>query len=99
MPRRTELADYSNQETILPETPESPGAKETKIGAFMKTIVNDCYSEKDQNTFKEGIGKLREAAEKKYSKDFMELSASEKHDLLAGIDNESKEYGKIQKER
>jgi len=33
---------------------------------------------------------VREAAEKKYSKDFMELSASEKHDLLAGIDNEAR---------
>ena len=84
-------------ETILPATPESPGAKATAIGLFMKTIVNDCYSDKDQIIFREGIGKLQEASDKKYSKDFMSLAAAEKHDLLVGIDQEMKEYAKKKK--
>ena len=41
-------------ETILPVTASSPGAKEAKIGEFMKTIVTDCYDEKDQKIFAEG---------------------------------------------
>ena len=45
-----------------------------------------------------GIPKLNEAAQKKYSKDFMELAAAEKHDLLVAVDGEMKEYNKNKKE-
>jgi hypothetical protein len=85
-------------ETILPASPASPGAKETKIGEFMKAIVTDCYEEKDQKIFYEGVSKLNDAAQKKYSKDFMELMAEEKHDLLVAVDGEMKEYNKSKKE-
>src|SRR5882757_1064992 len=54
-------------ETILPASPSSPGAKEAKIGEFMKVIVTDCYEEKDQQIFRTGIPKINEAAQKKYS--------------------------------
>src|ERR1700712_5632867 len=53
-------------ETILPATASSPGAKEAKIGEFMKTIVTDCYEEKDQKIFAEGIGRINKAARTKY---------------------------------
>lgn len=85
-------------ETILPATAGSPGAKEAKIGQFMKTIVTDCYEEKDQKTFADGIGKLNDASKKKFSKSFMELSATEKHDLLVDLDKEAKEYNKTRKD-
>jgi hypothetical protein len=78
-------------ETILPASAASPGAKESKIGEFMKTIVSDCYEEKDQKIFMDGIGKLNEASNKKFSKDFMSLSATEKHDLLVEVDKEAKD--------
>ncbi len=76
-------------ETILPAT-STPGAKAAKIGEFMKTIVNDCYEEKEQQIFHEGIGKLDEASKTKYSKGFMELAPNEKHDLLVALDSESR---------
>ena len=81
-------------ETILPATASSPGAKEAKIGDFMKVMVTDCYDENDQKTFTDGISKLKDASQKKYSKDFMELSAQEKHDLLVGLDKEAIEHQK-----
>ena len=81
-------------ETILPATASSPGAKEVKIGEFMKSIVNDCYTELEQKIFMEGIIKLNDACQKKYSDDFMDVSASEKHDLLIAIDAEAKEFRK-----
>ena len=84
-------------ETILPAT-TTPGAKEAKIGQFMKTIVTDCYEEKDQKVFAEGIGKIKEASKKKYSKGFLDLTAAEKHDLLVDLDKEAKEYNKTKKE-
>lgn len=86
-------------ETILPATASSPGAKEAKIGEFMKVIVTDCYDEDDQKTFTDGISKLKDASQKKYNKDFMELSAQEKHDLLVGLDKEAIQHQKEVNER
>ena len=86
-------------ETILPATASSPGAKEAGIGEFMKTIVTDCYEEKDQKIFMEGIVKLNTASGKKYSKDFMLLAVKEKHDLLVELDKEAKNYEKNKKEK
>jgi Gluconate 2-dehydrogenase subunit 3 len=79
-------------ETILPATASSPGAKEAKIGEFMKTIVTDCYNENDQDTFTAGIKKLNEASKKKYDKNFMNLVAGQKHELLVALDKEAKDY-------
>ncbi len=60
-------------ETILPTTPDSPGAKDANIGKFMKVYVSDCYTEEDQQIFKEGFAKINEAADKKYNKEFHEI--------------------------
>jgi hypothetical protein len=84
-------------ETILPKTASSPGAKDAKIGEFMKAIVTDCYTEADQKIFAEGIGKLTDASNKKYSKDFLSLDATQKHDLLVDLDKEAKDYQKSKK--
>ena len=81
-------------ETILPATAASPGAKEAQIGQFMKTIVTDCYPEDDQRTFTDGIGKLNDAAKKKYDKPFMQLTSDQKHDFLVGLDKEAKDRQK-----
>ncbi|MEX6690772.1 gluconate 2-dehydrogenase subunit 3 family protein [Danxiaibacter flavus] len=85
-------------ETILPTTASSPGAKAAKIGEFMKTIVTDCYPEKDQKVFADTVNKINDAAKKKYNKDFMSLAANEKHDLLVELDKEAKDYNKNKKE-
>lgn len=84
-------------ETILPETASSPGAKAAKIGEFMKVIVTDCYEEKDQKVFMAGIGKLDEASEAKFSKDFMSLSPAERTELLVALDGEAKSHESAKK--
>ena len=86
-------------ETILPTTAASPGAKAAQIGQFMKTIVTDCYTEDDQRAFTDGIGKLNDAAKKKYDKSFMQLTAEQKHDFLVGLDKEAKDRAKELDER
>jgi len=78
-------------ETIIPAT-TTPGAKEAKIGQFMKTIVTDCYEEKDQKIFTEGMIKLDEASKKKNGKSFLNSAPQERHDLLVELDKEQKEY-------
>lgn len=81
-------------ETILPATASSPGAKEAKIGEFMKTIVTDCYNEDDQRAFTEGIGKLNDASKKKYDKSFAALTPEQKTEFLILIDKEAKDRAK-----
>lgn len=81
-------------ETIIPTTAASPGAKAAKIGEFMKTIVNDCYTENQQAAFTAGIGQLKEACQAKYKKDFNSLSATEKNEFLASLDKEAKDFVK-----
>lgn len=40
-------------ETILPRT-RTPGAKDAGAGAFMATFVSDCYTARQQATFRAG---------------------------------------------
>ena len=81
-------------DTILPTTATSPGAKAAQIGQFMKTIVTDCYTEDDQRTFTDGIGKLNDASKKKYDKSFMELSPQQRTEFLIALDKEAKDRAK-----
>ena len=83
-------------ETIIPQT-TTPGAKAAMVGSFMTVMIRDCYEEKEQKAFREGMNKLNEASEKKYDKSFMEADASQRHDLLVEIDKEVKDYNKNKK--
>jgi hypothetical protein len=80
-------------ETIIPAT-TTPGAKEAKIGDFMKTIVTDCYEEKDQKVFLDGMQKLDDACKAKNGKVFLDCDAQQRHDFLVALDKESKDYQK-----
>lgn len=84
-------------ETIIPTT-NTPGAKAAKVGDFMKVMVTDCYNENDQKIFAEGVQKLNEASEKKFSKTFMEADAAQRKELLTEIDKEAKAYGSTKKD-
>ncbi len=83
-------------ETILPAT-STPGAKAAKVGEFMTVIVRDCYEEKDQKIFMDGLKKLDEASKTKNSKSFMESTPAQRHDLLVALDKEQHDYQKSKK--
>jgi hypothetical protein len=70
-------------ETILPATAGSPGAKEAKIGEFMKVIVTDCYTPEDQDKFVKAVADLK-------AKGFMDMSPTQRHDLLSQMDKDSR---------
>jgi len=86
---------YLNEigETILPQT-STPGAKAADVGRFMTVMINDCYEEGDQKVFREGMDKLNDAADKKFSNGFMKLAPQERHDLLVELDKEAKDHQK-----
>lgn len=77
-------------ETIIPTT-NTPGAKAAKVGAFMATMVTDCYTERDQKVFKEGMRTLDKASKKKFDKTFMTASPEQRLTLLNEVDKEMKE--------
>lgn len=79
-------------DTIIPTTPDSPGAKAARIGEFMKSIVNDCYEPKDQTIFLNGIQALNDAAKAKYQKEFLDLTDAEKKEFLIEVDAAAKAH-------
>jgi hypothetical protein len=84
-------------ETIIPTT-DTPGAKAARVGEFMTVMVRDCYEEKNQKAFMEGLNKIDKASDKKFNKSFMEANAQQRHDLLVELDKEQKEYTKNKKD-
>jgi len=84
---------YLNEiaETIIPKT-STPGAKDAKVVEFMTVIVKDCYEEKDQKSFLDGMKKIDEASQKKNSKSFMDSSPEQRKALLIDLDKEAKDF-------
>ena len=78
-------------DTILPTT-QSPGAKAANVGAFMALMVNDCYEQRDQKTFAEGIDKLDQASKKQYASGFLKATPEQRLQLLETLDKEAKTY-------
>ena len=83
----TEIAD-----TILPSTPDSPGAKEAGVGAFMQLIVEDCYASRDQQVVLEGLQKIRRATQQQFKGDFVSLNVPQRYGLLSKLDKEAKQF-------
>ncbi|GGB77868.1 gluconate 2-dehydrogenase subunit 3 family protein [Dyadobacter sediminis] len=61
-------------EIIIPKT-DTPGAKDAKVGEFIEKMLKDCYAEKDQSSFNEGMKELEK-------RDFMKASPAEQTKIL-----------------
>lgn len=88
------LDEISN--TILPDT-SSPGAKAAKVGQFITVMINDCYNEKDQKIFHDGMDKLNEMSKKTYNGTFIKINNQQRLELLVQLDKEQKAYMKNKK--
>jgi hypothetical protein len=84
-------------ETILPET-KTPGAKAAQVGQFMIVMVSDCYDDKEQRIFRDGMKKINDQSEAKFGKSYLKITPEQRHELLVQIDNEQKQYMKNKKE-
>ncbi|MCX8019181.1 MAG: gluconate 2-dehydrogenase subunit 3 family protein [Chitinophagaceae bacterium] len=78
-------------ETIIPAT-NTPGAKAARVGEFMKVMVTDCYTQKEQDAFMKGIKALEEACRKMYGKSFMDCTPQQRHDFLVSLEKEAKAF-------
>ena len=79
-------------ETILPATTSSPGAREANVGAFMKSIVSDCYSAEEQKIFQDGLLKLNAATQRLFGNNFGALDEMQRHEFILGLERESANY-------
>lgn len=84
-------------ETIIPTT-ITPGAKAALVGAFMNTMVTDCYKEKDQQIFAAGITEIDNAASHMFGKGFMAITPAQRTSLLNQVNKELKAYNDSKKE-
>ena len=78
-------------ETIFPKT-STPGAKEAKVGQFMTVMINDCYTEENQQAFRDGQEAINAACKKMHGHSFMKASPEERKAVLVSLDPEVKEY-------
>jgi hypothetical protein len=78
-------------ETIIPAT-NTPGAKAAKVGEFMQVFVTDCYTQRQQDAFMQGLVSLQDACEKMHEKDFMDCSEAERKAFLISLEKEAKAY-------
>lgn len=81
-----EIAD-----TILPAT-NTPGAKAAKVGEFITVMVNDCYDEKEQQVFFDGMNKINELSIKLFENPFINATPQQRHQLLVQLDKEQKDF-------
>jgi hypothetical protein len=78
-------------ETIMPRT-HTPGAKDAEVAEFMARTVDNCYFEPDQNTFKAGLRDIEDRSAARYNRNFAELTADQKTEMLQGLDQEARQY-------
>lgn len=78
-------------ETIIPAT-ATPGAKAAKIGEFMNVMVTDCYTERQQSAFMNGLVSLEEACNAMHGKNFLACSATERKAFLLSLEKEAKAF-------
>jgi len=85
-------------DTILPDTPGSPGAKAARTGAFMALMVTDTYTPEDQKVFRDGMIAL-DAASKAANggATFTSASASQRTALLETLDKAQFDFQKVRK--
>lgn len=88
-----EIADI-----ILPTTAKSLGAKAAAVGPFITMMIKDCYPKEAQKAFVKGLEDLDANAKKEYSKTFLEMSTTERIDLITKLKVETIAAQKEEKE-
>lgn len=89
----TELAD-----TIIPPT-KTPGAKAAGVGSFIAMMVADCYPEKVQKSFADGLDDLNKRAKSKFSDSFVDITASQRAAVLQDVVDELKKTKETEKQQ
>ena len=74
-------------EVIIPTTNASPGAKSAEVQVYIINYMEDCTSLKEYNNFLNGLNNLQEDCKNTYNQTFEDCSATQKIQLVEGLDN------------
>ncbi len=80
-------------ETIIPRT-DTPGAKDAKVGEFMKIFVTDCYTPEQQDAFYKGVNNFNAEAQKAIGSNFEEATEEKKISFLNQLEEEAQPFNK-----
>lgn len=80
-----EIAD-----TLLPDTPASPGAKAAGAGAAIQLLLTDCYEPAAQQRVIRGLSEFRETCRARQGADFASLARPVRERLLRDVDAEAR---------
>jgi hypothetical protein len=81
----TEIAD-----TILPDTPSSPGAKAAGASAAIQLLLTDCYAPAAQQRIVRGLSDFRATCRAQKGADFAALPRPTREQLLRDVDVEAR---------
>tara|TARA_R110002124_G_scaffold196672_1_gene363758 strand:+ start:386 stop:988 length:603 start_codon:yes stop_codon:yes gene_type:complete len=70
-------------EMIIPET-TTAGAKSAGVPAFITMMIQDCYHEPEQTSFKKGVEAIKEA-------NFLKMNQGERTRFLKALEKQTKE--------
>jgi hypothetical protein len=68
-------------ERIIPKT-STPGAKDAGVPEFIDMMLNDVYTEEEQQRFLDGLAQLEQESENAFSDSFASLSAEQQDEVL-----------------
>ena len=77
-------------DTILPETPGSPGAAAVGIGRFIARMTEDCFAPEAGRALRRGLREIEAAARAAHGRAWLQLSPAERETLLTAYENTSK---------
>lgn len=78
-------------ETILPAT-ETPGAKAAGVGPFIALMVTDCYADREQRVFHDGLATLDDRCRDMHGTSFLEAAPDQRLSLVEALDVEAKRH-------
>jgi gluconate 2-dehydrogenase gamma chain len=78
-------------ERIIPAT-DTPGAKDVGVPEFIDMMLNDVYTEEEQQHFLDGLNQLNQESESAFGDSFASLSPEQQDEVLQKMAVASGEY-------
>ncbi|RAK02619.1 gluconate 2-dehydrogenase subunit 3-like protein [Larkinella arboricola] len=80
-------------EVIIPTT-NTPGAKAAKVNEIIDIILKDCYPQKEQKLFLDGLAHTNELSQASYNKNFVALDEKQRIEVMTKLQAEAAEQRK-----
>lgn len=76
-------------DTILPETPDSPGAGAVGMGRFITVMLTDCLAPEATEAVRRGLREISQRSRERHGGEFSALTAAQREQLLTGYEQEA----------